>query len=113
MKVVEEKLRSIVAGELAQQLTTGAADRAEQFGAEIATELDKFRDTIDDGLAVRIEELRSQLQALLDDRNRDRAELHRRQTELDTMETQLDALDDGIAILLAGLGPALLISQQG
>jgi hypothetical protein len=62
---------------------------------------------------VRIEELQSQLEALLNDRNRDRAELHRRQAELDTMETQLDALDDGIADLLAGLGPALPVPQQG
>jgi GTPase SAR1 family protein len=113
MKVVEEKLRTAVAGELAQQLTTGAADRAEQFGEEIATELDKFRDIIDDGLAVRIEELQNQLEAMLNDRNRDRAELNRRQTELDAMETHLDALDDGIADLLAGLGPAVPIPRQG
>ena len=113
MQMVGDKLRTAVAKEFVQNITAGAADRAEKFGDEIAAEMKKFGATIDPGLAVRIEELQNQLAALRENRNRDRAEMERGMAELDAMETQLDALDDGIADLLAGLGPAVPAPRRG
>jgi hypothetical protein len=105
-KVIEERLRSTVANEFAGQLVDGSAERVDQFAEEFKAELDKFRDTVADGLTVRVQELQSQLAALQDARMQSREELAQLSADLDTIESWLDHLDGEIADLLASLGTA-------
>jgi GTPase SAR1 family protein len=104
VSVLETKLRDIIGAKYAEQLTAGAADQAEKFADAVSAELGKVRNAVADGLAVRIEEVRSQFDSLLDERRRGRDELSAAQAELDAMEAQLDALDDETAELLASFG---------
>jgi GTPase SAR1 family protein len=103
VSVLETKLRAMLGTKFAEQLTAGAADQAEKVAEEIASELDKFRHAVDEGLAVRIEEVQNQFDSLLDERRRSRDEVSSRRTDLEATERQLDAIDDDIAEIIAAL----------
>ena len=95
------KLKQVIGKNYAQEINARRYEQAAQLASTVATELQKFEEAVDSGLNQEIESVSEQVNSVLEEKQKGKANVDRKLQELDSVSNSLNQIDSKLDELIA------------